>query len=58
MRIFNLIRDMTADAFGGWELVTMLQSGGGLAAQKIVSLREYDIEGARAMALREAGVTT
>ena len=30
MRVYNLIRDLTADAYGGWHFVVALQAGGGL----------------------------
>ena len=30
MRVYNLIRDLTADAYGGWQFVVALQAGGGL----------------------------
>lgn len=56
MRILNLIRDLTADAFGGWHLVTSLQAGGGLIAQRIMMNRTYDIRGAVKKALAAAGV--
>jgi aromatic ring hydroxylase len=29
MRVYNLIRDLTADAYGGWQFVVALQAGGG-----------------------------
>jgi hypothetical protein len=32
LRLFHAIRDLTADSYGGWHLVTNLQSGGGLFA--------------------------
>ena len=56
MRVYNLIRDITADALGGWRLVVALQAGGGLAAQRTMMNRIYDVAGAKAMALRAAGV--
>ena len=56
MKLINLIRDITADRFGGWELVTTIQSGGGLTAQKIVTYRTYDLEAAKALARKEAGI--
>ncbi|MGE0487180.1 MAG: 4-hydroxyphenylacetate 3-hydroxylase N-terminal domain-containing protein [Gammaproteobacteria bacterium] len=55
MRVFNLIRDMTADALGGWYLVTALQAGGGLKAQRIMMARTYNMAKARQEALRAAG---
>jgi len=57
MRVFTLIRDMTADAFGGWHLVTALQAGGGLKAQRIMMARTFDMVGARTAALQAAGAT-
>ncbi|MFP6616730.1 MAG: 4-hydroxyphenylacetate 3-hydroxylase N-terminal domain-containing protein [Candidatus Hydrogenedentota bacterium] len=56
MKLYNLLRDLTADTYGGWEFVTTLQAGGGLAAQKIVSYRGYDLEGARDLAKQRAGI--
>lgn len=42
-RIFHTIRDVTADAFGGWNAVVNLQSGGGLHAQRLVARKHYDM---------------
>lgn len=56
MRVYNLIRDMTADAYGGWQQVVALQAGGGLIAQRIMMHRSYDMKSARAKALAKAGV--
>ncbi len=56
MKLYNLIRDFSADTYGGWELVTTVQAGGGLAAQRIVVLREYDLEAAKELAREEAGI--
>ena len=44
LRPFMRIR-MTADAFGGWRMVTNVQAGGGLYAQRIVTRRHYDLQG-------------
>jgi 4-hydroxybutyryl-CoA dehydratase / vinylacetyl-CoA-Delta-isomerase len=55
-RLFHAIRDLTADAYGGWHQVTNLQSGGGLFAQRVVTRKHYDLDRARAMALRTAGL--
>jgi 4-hydroxybutyryl-CoA dehydratase/vinylacetyl-CoA-Delta-isomerase len=57
MRVYTLIRDMTADAFGGWHLVTALQAGGGLKAQRIMMARTFDMARARRAALTAAGVS-
>jgi 4-hydroxybutyryl-CoA dehydratase/vinylacetyl-CoA-Delta-isomerase len=56
MRLFHAIRDLTADAYGGWKFVTNIQAGGGLYAQRIVTRRHYDLEGAKRKALRAAGL--
>jgi 4-hydroxybutyryl-CoA dehydratase/vinylacetyl-CoA-Delta-isomerase len=56
MRVYNLIRDLTADAYGGWHLVVSLQAGGGLAAQRVMMNRTYDMPAAKAAALAAAGV--
>ena len=53
-KLFHAIRDMTADAYGGWSAVTNIQAGGGLYAQRIVSRRHYDLEGAKRQALQSA----
>ena len=53
-RLFHAIRDLTADALGGWHAVTNIQAGGGLYAQRIVSRMHYDMDRAKRLAL-EAG---
>jgi 4-hydroxybutyryl-CoA dehydratase/vinylacetyl-CoA-Delta-isomerase len=55
-RLFHAIRDLTADALGGWKAVTNLQAGGGLYAQRIVTRRFYDLAGAKKKALAHAGI--
>ena len=55
MRVYNLIRDLTADAYGGWNLVVALQAGGGLTAQRQMMRWTYDVEAAKALALKMAG---
>jgi 4-hydroxybutyryl-CoA dehydratase/vinylacetyl-CoA-Delta-isomerase len=57
MRLFHTIRDFTADAFGGWQLVTTLQGGGGLYAQQIVAKKHYDMDHAKSLALATAGIS-
>ncbi|KAA0241197.1 MAG: 4-hydroxyphenylacetate 3-hydroxylase [Dehalococcoidia bacterium] len=56
MRLYNLVRDCTADAYGGWELVTTVQAGGGIAAQRIVVMRSFDLEAAKREAKQAAGI--
>ncbi|MBI1239934.1 MAG: 4-hydroxyphenylacetate 3-hydroxylase [Alphaproteobacteria bacterium] len=55
MRVYNAIRDLTADAYGGWKQVVALQAGGGLLAQRVMMHRAYDMPGARKAALDVAG---
>ncbi len=56
MRVYNLIRDLTADAYGGWQFVVALQAGGGLLAQRVMMNRTYDMAKAKARALAAAGL--
>lgn len=58
MKLFHAIRDLTADSLGGWKLVTNLQAGGGLYAQRIVTRKHYDLEAAKKKALKAAGLTS
>jgi len=55
-RLFHAIRDLTADSYGGWLGVTNIQAGGGLYAQRIVTRRHYDLDGAKQAALVAAGL--
>ena len=55
-RLFHAIRDLTADAYGGWKAVTNVQAGGGLYAQRIVTRRYYDLKSAKRKALKVAGL--
>ena len=54
--LMHAIRDLTADAYGGWKLVTNIQAGGGLYAQRIVTRKHYDLDGAKRKALAVAGL--
>jgi 4-hydroxybutyryl-CoA dehydratase/vinylacetyl-CoA-Delta-isomerase len=55
-KLFHAIRDLTADAYGGWQQVTNIQSGGGLYAQRIVTRRHYDLDAAKQRGLEAAGL--
>jgi len=55
-RLFHAIRDLTADSYGGWSTVTNIQAGGGLYAQRIVTRKHYDLEGAKHAALVRIGL--
>jgi 4-hydroxybutyryl-CoA dehydratase/vinylacetyl-CoA-Delta-isomerase len=57
-KLFHAIRDTTADAYGGWHLVTNIQSGGGLYAQRLVTRKNYDIDRARALGMKAAGLAS
>ena len=56
-RLFHTIRDLTADAYGGWRAVTNIQAGGGLYAQRIVTRKHYDLAHAKELALDAAGLS-
>ena len=56
-QLMYTIRDLTADAYGGWKFVTNMQAGGGLYAQRIVSRKHYDLDGAKRLALSVAGLS-
>jgi 4-hydroxybutyryl-CoA dehydratase/vinylacetyl-CoA-Delta-isomerase len=56
-KLFHAIRDTTADAYGGWHHVTNIQSGGGLFAQRLVTRRHYDMDRAKHLAFRAAGLS-
>ncbi|OBK78241.1 4-hydroxyphenylacetate 3-hydroxylase N-terminal domain-containing protein [Mycobacterium sp. 1274761.0] len=55
-KLFHAIRDSTADSYGGWHLVTNVQSGGGLFAQRLVTRKHYDMERAKQLGRRAAGL--
>ncbi|MCE3554862.1 hypothetical protein LWC33_25835 [Pseudonocardia sp. RS11V-5] len=57
-KLFHAIRDTTADAYGGWHLVTNIQSGGGLYAQRLVTRKNYDLDRARALGMKAAGLSS
>ena len=55
-RLFHAIRDLSADAYGGYRAVTNVQAGGGLYAQRIVTRNHYDMKRAKSLALEAAGI--
>jgi 4-hydroxybutyryl-CoA dehydratase/vinylacetyl-CoA-Delta-isomerase len=57
LRLMHAVRDMVADAFGGWHYVTNVQSGGGLYAQRIVTRKHYPMDHAVEMARAAAGLS-
>lgn len=50
MKMFHLIRDMTADHYGGWAKVVQQSVGGGLHGQRMATLRLYPKDAAKAKA--------
>jgi 4-hydroxybutyryl-CoA dehydratase/vinylacetyl-CoA-Delta-isomerase len=50
------VRDITASDFGGWWQVTVSISGGGLYAQKLITMKHYDMNHAKELALEAAGL--
>jgi 4-hydroxybutyryl-CoA dehydratase/vinylacetyl-CoA-Delta-isomerase len=56
LRLFHYVRDTTADAYGGWSFVTGQLAGGGQHAQRIVTMRQYDMEHAKEIARRAVGI--
>lgn len=56
LRMFNLVRDLTASDYAGDDTIATLHGGGSMAAQKQAILRSYDLSRAKAMAWRAAGV--
>jgi 4-hydroxybutyryl-CoA dehydratase / vinylacetyl-CoA-Delta-isomerase len=56
MKIFHLIRDLTADKYSGWAKINNQMVGGGMSAQKLAALDTYDIEAAQAKARSTAQI--
>jgi 4-hydroxybutyryl-CoA dehydratase/vinylacetyl-CoA-Delta-isomerase len=56
MKIFHVIRDLTADHYGGWAKITNQMVGGGLHAQRMATLRTFPSEAAKARARRVARI--
>ena len=51
LRLFHLIRDLTASDFSGYNLVVSLHGEGSLAAQRIAAYREYDLDRCKRLVL-------
>jgi 4-hydroxybutyryl-CoA dehydratase/vinylacetyl-CoA-Delta-isomerase len=56
MRIFHIIRDLTADTYGGWDKVTNQVVGGGMHFQQMATLDTFDMEPAKERARAAAGI--
>lgn len=53
MKLFHMIRNLTADAYGGWLAVTTIQAGGGIHAQRLVMRNHYDMDRVKALVLAD-----
>ena len=50
LKLLHYVRDLTADTYGGWIAVTESLAGGGQYAQRLVTLRHFDLNEAKALA--------
>jgi 4-hydroxybutyryl-CoA dehydratase/vinylacetyl-CoA-Delta-isomerase len=50
LRLFHYLRDTTADAYGGWSFATGQLAGGGQYAQRLVTMRHFDMQHAKNLA--------
>jgi len=56
LRLLNLISDLTASDFGGYQEVLAVHAEGGFEAEKLQAYREYDFKAAASYARKLAGV--
>ena len=56
MRLLNLVSDLTASDFGGYQEVLAVHAEGGFEAEKLQAYREYDFKTVAAYARKLAGV--
>jgi 4-hydroxybutyryl-CoA dehydratase/vinylacetyl-CoA-Delta-isomerase len=56
LKLLHYVRDLTADTYGGWIAVTESLAGGGQYAQRLVTLRHFDLNNAKALAKRAVGL--
>lgn len=56
LRMLNLVSDLTASDFGGYQEVLAVHAEGSLEAEKIQTYREYDFDGMAAYARELAGI--
>lgn len=57
LKVMHYLRDLTADTYGGWIAVTDQLAGGGQHAQRLVTLRHFDLERAKELAKRACGIS-
>jgi len=58
LRLVNLVRDLTASDFGGYNEILQIHAEGSIEASKITVLREYDIQPCIELAGKLAGTRT
>ncbi len=56
LRAINLVRDLTASTFGGYNELLAIHAEGSLEAQKITIFRDYDVERCKSLAKLAIGV--
>jgi 4-hydroxybutyryl-CoA dehydratase / vinylacetyl-CoA-Delta-isomerase len=56
MRLLNLIADLTASEYGGYQEVLAVHAEGGFEAEKLQAYREYDFKTVAAYARKLAGI--
>src|SRR3954469_3031832 len=56
LKLLHYVRDLTADTYGGWIAVTESLAGGGQYAQRLVTLRHFELNAAKALARRAVGI--
>jgi 4-hydroxybutyryl-CoA dehydratase/vinylacetyl-CoA-Delta-isomerase len=56
LKLLHYVRDLTADTYGGWIAVTESLAGGGQYAQRLVTLRHYDLTHAKELARKAVGL--
>jgi 4-hydroxybutyryl-CoA dehydratase / vinylacetyl-CoA-Delta-isomerase len=56
LRIFHVIRDLTADTYGGWDKVTNQVVGGGMHHQRMAALDAFDLATVTRRARAAAGI--
>jgi 4-hydroxybutyryl-CoA dehydratase/vinylacetyl-CoA-Delta-isomerase len=56
LKLLHYVRDLTADTYGGWIAVTESLAGGGQYAQRLVTLRHFDLNNAKALARKAVGL--
>jgi 4-hydroxybutyryl-CoA dehydratase / vinylacetyl-CoA-Delta-isomerase len=56
LKAINLVRDLTASTFGGYNELLAIHAEGSLETQKITILRDYDVERCLKLAKEAIGV--